>query len=91
MKDLIEEAIKMGCHACENDIRLIIKLMQNMGDSPIVVMLGAGGGTMTHAVFGTRPNANMTPVDIDVNNLGWEQLALKNNGFNGNHKQAEGS
>lgn len=64
--------------ACADDIALLATVMDTLPDVPTVVMLGAGSGTMSLAVYAIRPECFMVTVDVDQQSLNWEAQALAN-------------
>lgn len=63
--NLIEEAKKIwNGHACLEDIDLLVEVLGKFGESPTVVMLGAGE-VMMLPVFGTKPKAVLYSIDVN--------------------------
>lgn len=78
--NLLEEAKKVqNGHACPADIDLLAKVMDKLGETPTVVMLGAGE-VMVMTVFGVRPKALLYSIDINGEPHNWEKVALENCG-----------
>lgn len=78
--NLIEEAGKIqNGKACQADIELLASVVGKLGDSPCVVMLGAGE-IMTMVTFGVRPNALLYTVDNREEAHNWEKKGLENCG-----------
>ncbi|KKN78084.1 hypothetical protein LCGC14_0353110 [marine sediment metagenome] len=78
---MLAEAYKLAASrqmACADDIALLATVMDTLPDVPTVVMLGAGSGTMSLAVYAVRPQCFMLTVDHDQENLNWEAKALAN-------------
>ena len=75
---LIIEAKKIGNHSCPKDIDLLVKLMAELSESPVVVQLGAGSGTMTLTVLACQPKAQMYSVDNVEQMFNWEQAVIDN-------------
>lgn len=66
--------------ACKGDIELITKIVNMLGDNPIVVQLGAGEN-FTIPLFKERPNAMLYSVDIDEESFNWEWKAMEDFGL----------
>lgn len=76
--NLVEEAKKIeNGHACPEDIDLLVKVLDKLGDTPTVVMLGAGEIFML-TVFGVKPKAVLYSIDINPESHGWENVAKDN-------------
>lgn len=85
--NLIEEAKKIwNGHACPEDIDLLVKVLDRLGKTPTVVMLGAGEIFML-TVFGARPKAVLYSIDKDEGAHGWENVAKENLKVTANHVQ----
>lgn len=88
--DLIKEAKKINNgHSCIADIDLMVKVLGKLGESPTVVMLGAGSNFML-TVFGAKPKALLYSVDKDEHAHWWEQAAKENLKVVANHAQVLG-
>ena len=81
---MIDEAFRLASSrqmCCQDDLKLLIKLVQDHDEAPRVVQLGAGSGTMALAILGAREDGRLWTVDNDEENIGWERKALVNAGF----------
>lgn len=91
--NLIEEAkglAKSRGMATEADIDLLAEALGTFKERPpSVVLIGAGSGTFTLAIFGAAPMAYLSTVDhSEEAGLYWERKVLENVKYGGNrHKQ----
>ena len=90
---MIDEAFRLASSrqmCCHDDLKLLIKILQDHDEPLRVVQLGAGSGTMALAILGARNDLKLWTVDNDEENLDWERLALLNAGFDAQRDAKDG-